>query len=169
MTKAPPTLTNPDAGVMATRPATAPLAAPTILGFPVKIQLIPIQLNAAIAVAVLVTTKALVARVPAMTALPAFLWMWLVMTAATMFPSVLPTAILWTRLTARTTYGLRAIARHTAFVCGYVLAWLSGRNARLLIIGLPALLVALSVLSGLWQDAGREAAEPAPAPEVVAR
>src|SRR5713226_1313545 len=71
MAKAPPTLTNPDPGVMATRPATAPLAAPMILGLPVQIQLIPIQLNAAIAAAVLVTTKALVARVPAMTALPA--------------------------------------------------------------------------------------------------
>ena len=47
---------------MATRPATAPDAAPTTLGRLPKIQDIPTQANTAAAVAVLVTTNALVAR-----------------------------------------------------------------------------------------------------------
>ncbi len=40
---------------------------------------------------------------------------------------------------------------------GYVLDFLSGRTARMLLIGLPALLVAIAVLAGLWRDAGAEA------------
>src|SRR2546430_15060022 len=63
--------TKPDAGVIATRPATAPLAAPNTVGFPRYIHSAAIQANAAAAVAVLVTTKALVANAPALTALPA--------------------------------------------------------------------------------------------------
>src|ERR1035441_8996083 len=67
----PPTFTNPDAGVMATKPATAPEQAPTTVGLPVKIHSQTAQLMAAAAVAVLVTTKALVASPPAETADPA--------------------------------------------------------------------------------------------------
>src|SRR3990172_13282744 len=63
--------TKPEAGVMATRPATAPAAAPTTLGFLRNHQLIATQVRAAAAAAVLVTTKALAARPPAATALPA--------------------------------------------------------------------------------------------------
>src|ERR671923_1548898 len=71
ITIAPMTLTKPEAGVIATRPATAPAAAPSTLGCRLCHQLTVIQVSAAIAVAVLVTTKALVARAPAVTALPA--------------------------------------------------------------------------------------------------
>ena len=40
---------------------------------------------------------------------------------------------------------------------GFVLAALAQREIRMLIIGLPALLIALFVMGGLWRDAGREA------------
>src|SRR3989304_2307287 len=50
-------VTKPDAGVMATRPATAPAAAPTTLGLPRKNQLRPAHVSAAAAVAGWVTTK----------------------------------------------------------------------------------------------------------------
>ena len=63
--------TKPEAGVMATRPATAPAHAPTTLGFRLKIQLSIIQVNAAAAAAVFVTTKALTACAFAAPALPA--------------------------------------------------------------------------------------------------
>src|SRR5712692_3346566 len=63
--------TNPDAGVIATSPATAPLAAPRTVGFPRYSHSATIHANAAEAVAVLVTTNALVASAPAATALPA--------------------------------------------------------------------------------------------------
>jgi signal peptidase I len=42
-------------------------------------------------------------------------------------------------------------------VAGYALATLSEPRVRTLLIGLPALLLAFSLLAGLWQDAGREA------------
>jgi signal peptidase len=42
---------------------------------------------------------------------------------------------------------------------GYVLAYASEPRFRMLIIGVPALLVALAVLVGLWKDAGDEAAQ----------
>src|SRR3990172_4516019 len=71
ITMAPIGVTNPDAGVMATRPHTAPAAVPTTLAFPVNAQLIVIQTRAAMAAAVLVTTKALVARPPEVRAEPA--------------------------------------------------------------------------------------------------
>src|SRR5581483_11605810 len=63
--------TNPEAGVMATRPATAPEIAPRALGLPLWIHSARLQAMAAAAVAKWVLTKALVARVPAATALPA--------------------------------------------------------------------------------------------------
>jgi signal peptidase len=51
-------------------------------------------------------------------------------------------------------------AFHIPYV-GFGLAALSDRRARMLLIGVPAMLVALSVLAGLWREAGaavREAA-----------
>src|SRR2546427_12009344 len=56
---------------MATRPATAPLAAPRTVGLPRPIHSAPIHESAAAAVAVLVATNALVASAPADSALPA--------------------------------------------------------------------------------------------------
>src|SRR5438128_9403352 len=67
----PETSTKPGAGVIATRPATAPAAIPSTLGRPLWIQDTVSQVRPAIAVAVFVTTNALVARPPAARALPA--------------------------------------------------------------------------------------------------
>src|SRR5579864_984669 len=63
--------TNPDAGVMATRPATDPEIAPKVLGLPLRNHSAPAQPIAAAAAAKWVATKALVARLPAASALPA--------------------------------------------------------------------------------------------------
>jgi signal peptidase I len=41
---------------------------------------------------------------------------------------------------------------------GYAIAALSDRHVRMAVIGLPALLVGLAVLAGMWRDAGTEAA-----------
>src|ERR671919_495320 len=64
-------VTNPAAGVIATRPATAPIAAPSTEGVPLCSQLIVTQVRAAIAAAVLVVTNAVAASPLAATALPA--------------------------------------------------------------------------------------------------
>src|SRR5271157_101761 len=63
--------TNPQAGVMATSPATAPVAAPKTVGLPPTIHSIMGHVNAAAAVAVLVAINALVASSFAASALPA--------------------------------------------------------------------------------------------------
>ena len=42
---------------------------------------------------------------------------------------------------------------------GFVLAALAQRKFRMLLVGVPALLIALIVLGGLWRDTGREAQE----------
>jgi signal peptidase I len=42
---------------------------------------------------------------------------------------------------------------------GFVLAALAERQVRMLTVGLPALLIALFVMVGLWRDTGREAAQ----------
>src|SRR6185436_11190581 len=55
-------VTKPAAGVMATNPATAPDAAPSIVGLPVRIHSAIIQPNAANDAAVCVAMKALEAR-----------------------------------------------------------------------------------------------------------
>jgi signal peptidase I len=47
------------------------------------------------------------------------------------------------------------VAFHIPYV-GFGLAALTDRHLRLLIIGLPALLIALAVLAKLWQDAGED-------------
>src|SRR6185295_6174527 len=63
--------TNPEAGVMATSPATAPDAAPTVEGLPVCPHDIRAQVTAAMPVAIWVATNALVAFVAAAAAEPA--------------------------------------------------------------------------------------------------
>src|SRR6266852_1758949 len=63
--------TNPEAGVMATSPATAPEAAPSTVGLPRVIHSVNIQPSAAAAAAVLVARNALAASPLASSALPA--------------------------------------------------------------------------------------------------
>src|SRR4026208_1746385 len=64
-------VTKPAAGVMATRPAPAPGAAPRTVGFPRDAHSVNIHPSAAAAVAVLVVMKACAARPLAASALPA--------------------------------------------------------------------------------------------------
>src|SRR5947208_13120727 len=64
-------VTYPEAGVMATRPATAPEAAPRTVGFPRLIHSVNIQPSAAAAAPVLVAVNALTARPLTSSALPA--------------------------------------------------------------------------------------------------
>src|SRR5512141_3492859 len=71
MAKPPPIPTQPQAGVMATRPATAPEAAPNRLGLPFNIHSVPTQVKTAAAVAISVLAKAKVAVPPASNAEPA--------------------------------------------------------------------------------------------------
>ena len=63
--------TNPDAGVIATRPATAPDAMPSTLGLPLDIHSANIQPRAAEAVAIWVANIAMPARPSEATAEPA--------------------------------------------------------------------------------------------------
>src|SRR6476469_2065325 len=63
--------TKPDAGVMATRPATAPEQIPTTVGLPFSAHSTSIQVKAATAVAICVTSMAIPACIPAETAEPA--------------------------------------------------------------------------------------------------
>src|SRR5215831_16792977 len=63
--------TNPEAGVIATRPATAPEQMPITVGLPLMIHSTIIQVNPAVAVAVWVTSMAMPACRPALTAEPA--------------------------------------------------------------------------------------------------
>ena len=42
---------------------------------------------------------------------------------------------------------------------GFVLAALAQRKLRMVLVGIPALVIALIVLGGLWRDTGREARE----------
>jgi len=51
---------------------------------------------------------------------------------------------------------------------GFVLAALAERNVRMLIVGFPALLIAIFAMVRLWRDSGREAAEAAQAAEAAA-
>src|SRR5438045_186471 len=66
-----PGLTNPEAGVIATSPATAPEIPPNMLGFPLRNHSAAIQPIAAVAEAKCVATNALDARPDADKALPA--------------------------------------------------------------------------------------------------
>src|SRR5438067_776016 len=63
--------TNPEAGVIATKPATAPEIAPRVVGRPLRSHSAPTQPRTAAAVAKCVDTKALVAKPPDPNALPA--------------------------------------------------------------------------------------------------
>ena len=63
--------TKPDAGVMATRPATAPEQMPMTVGLPRWIHSTSIQVKPATAVAIWVTVIAMPACMPAVTAEPA--------------------------------------------------------------------------------------------------
>src|SRR5207237_8714570 len=71
MTRAAIGLTKPAAGVMATKPATAPEMAPSALGLPLRNHSAPAHPTTAAAAAKCVATNALVARLPAAKALPA--------------------------------------------------------------------------------------------------
>src|SRR5579872_4623821 len=71
MTNAGMGFTNPEAGVIATSPATAPEIPPRTLGLPLRGHSAPAHPIAAAAAAKCVATKALVARLPAAKALPA--------------------------------------------------------------------------------------------------
>ncbi len=64
-------MTKPAAGVIPTKPATAPVAAPTAVGLPRRTFSKINQVNAAAAAEVLVLTKAIVAKLPEARALPA--------------------------------------------------------------------------------------------------
>src|SRR5690349_5642236 len=64
-------VTNPDAGVMPTSPATAPEIAPSTVGLPVRTHSAAVQPKVAAAAAKCVATNALVASAPADKALPA--------------------------------------------------------------------------------------------------
>src|SRR3954469_8428351 len=71
MMSAPPGVTKPDAGVMATRPATAPQAAPTTLTLRVLAYDTRTQVVATAAAGMVVTGKARGARRPAVRGAPA--------------------------------------------------------------------------------------------------
>src|SRR5215831_12848314 len=71
MTKADNGLTKPAPGVIATSPATAPLAAPSMVGLPEWFHSANNHVSAAVAAAVLVVTNAFAARPLAFRALPA--------------------------------------------------------------------------------------------------
>src|SRR6266851_3839364 len=71
MTRAAMGVTKPAAGVIATRPATAPEAAPSTVGLPRELHSVSIQPSVAAAAAVLVVVKALAAMPLAPSALPA--------------------------------------------------------------------------------------------------
>src|SRR6516162_708715 len=68
---APHGVTNPQAGVITTNPATAPEQNPNTLGLPRKIHSVTGQTSDAVAVANVVAVKALAAMTSAPTALPA--------------------------------------------------------------------------------------------------
>src|SRR5215469_379336 len=71
MQKAAGMVTNPDAGVMVASPAIMPEAAPSTLGLPLCHHSTSAQLNAPAAAEKCVAANALVASVPAVSALPA--------------------------------------------------------------------------------------------------
>src|SRR6202022_136005 len=71
MISAPRGSTKPDAGVIATNPATAPEMMPSTLGFPLTIHSANIHASAAVAVAIWVTAIAMPALPLAATAEPA--------------------------------------------------------------------------------------------------
>ena len=71
------------------------------------------------------------------------------------------TADVWGPLTLHDTRQAR-VAFHAPYV-GYGIAALSDRRVRMVVIGLPALLIAISTLAGLWRDSGAEGRASRPA------
>jgi signal peptidase len=65
------------------------------------------------------------------------------------------TSDVWGAITLRDAHQAR-VAFHVPYV-GYGIAALSERAVRLVVIGLPALLIAFSTLAGLWRDTGADA------------
>jgi len=102
----------------------------------------------------LIFVQAASPAMPQMMPLPAFLAFWVVMMVAMMFPSVAPTAILWSRGIMRTTSGLERALRMAGFASGYLLAWAAfGLAAYWTIVHLAAL-IARSPQSAGWIGAG---------------
>jgi signal peptidase I len=64
------------------------------------------------------------------------------------------TTDVWSPMTLRDTRQAR-VAFHVPYV-GFGIAALSDRRVRMIVIGLPALLIALSTLAGLWRDTSPE-------------
>ena len=62
----------------------------------------------------------------------------------------------WTFTLSRPTQA--RVVFHVPYV-GFALAALADRKLRMVLIGVPALLVALSVLAGLWREAGEATPE----------
>jgi predicted metal-binding membrane protein len=97
-----------------------------------------------------------------LTLLP-FLGLWVVMMAAMMLPSVAPVAVLWTRLIGGVSVGFGRVARMSAFLAGYLLAWAAiGAIAFAALVGTGRLLatspaaakwlgVAIFVAAGIYQ------------------
>ena len=96
-------------------------------------------------------------------ALLPFLGLWVVMMAAMMLPSVAPVAVLWTRLISGASGGPWRVARMSAFLSGYLLAWAAcGAVAFAVLTGTGRLLtaspaaakwlgVAIFIAAGLYQ------------------
>jgi signal peptidase I len=70
------------------------------------------------------------------------------------------TSDLWGAITLRDAHQAR-VAFHLPYL-GYPIAALSERPLRLVVIGLPALLIAFSALAGLWRDTGADVKAPRP-------
>ncbi len=71
------------------------------------------------------------------------------------------TADVWGPLTLHDARQAR-VAFHVPYI-GYGIATLSDRRVRMVVIGLPALLIALGTLAGLWRDTSPEARASRPA------
>lgn len=89
--------------------------------------------------------------------LPAFLFAWVVMMVAMMFPSVAPTAILWMNAIGSTASGAHRAMRIVAFIAGYVCAWaLNGLIAFAIIVMMQRMTThwmagALFAFAGVYQ------------------
>ena len=71
------------------------------------------------------------------------------------------TADVWGAITLHDA-GQARVAFHLPYI-GFGIAALSDRRVRMVVIGLPALLIALGTLSALWREAGAEARASRPA------
>jgi signal peptidase len=71
------------------------------------------------------------------------------------------TTDIWGAITLHDAHQAR-VASHVPYL-GFALAALSDRRLRILVIGLPALLIAIGTLSALWRDAGAQARASRPA------